>query len=296
MPFQIGATEPGRGSGDAGCAEQPGYLTLGSEQLYYVRHVPRHEARGRVMLAGPFAPERAGIYVPWVRWARFLSKMGFEVLRFDYRGTGESTGRFEEMTLDQWQVDLSHCASWWGSSATGAPLMLHGLGLGALLVNRAFNGGLGQGLLLWWPPASARQLLFDALRSRLATDLTNTKDGQKKTRESYVAQLEAGQLVEVDGYRWSLGLWRSAEEVELDLPGRQGRATSGVDEQGRPWHVTQGKGLEKRSFCAVRTPKPGAINRSVPLNPDLSDFFASQAAFLDACCEECPQEQREGGA
>ena len=44
--------------------------------------------------------------------------------------------------------------------------------------------------------------------------------GEKKTRDDYVKDLERGQLVEVEGYEWSNGLWRSAAAYTFAEPER----------------------------------------------------------------------------
>src|ERR1043165_4811232 len=79
--------------------EEPGYLSVGSDQLYYVHHRASGTKRGGVVIAPPFASERSDSYLTCVRWARQLAAIGFDALRFDYRGIGESTGDFRKLTL-----------------------------------------------------------------------------------------------------------------------------------------------------------------------------------------------------
>ena len=87
--------------------EQADYLSLDQQQLYYVLHPTGLPLRARVLLAGPFASERPHRYITWVRWARYLASHGFEVMRFDYRGVGESTGRFEDFGFCTWSNDFA---------------------------------------------------------------------------------------------------------------------------------------------------------------------------------------------
>ena len=85
--------------------EHAGYRKVSGAYLFTVLHeVP--DPLARVLLIGPFASERHNSYLPWVRWARYLAAQGIEVLRYDYRGIGESTGLFEEMTFTHWIQDV----------------------------------------------------------------------------------------------------------------------------------------------------------------------------------------------
>src|SRR5208282_3308127 len=101
----------------------------------------------RVLLVGPFASERHFSYIPWVRWARFLAARRIECLRYDYRGIGESTGVFENMSVENWLEDVELLAAWLKSRSPGVPLVLHGLELGALLASKAFAANVGDALL-----------------------------------------------------------------------------------------------------------------------------------------------------
>ena len=177
---------------------------------------PRAPARGRVLLAGPFASDRPHRYMCWVRWARHLAGLGFEVLRFDYRGVGESTGAFEGMSIDTWLDDIQVCGRRLAERGPRLPLALHGLGLGALLSSKLFDEGVGDACLLWLPPASGKDMLFEQLKLRLANDFAL---GGGKGRNAYIATLESGGTVDVEGYMWTARLWRDASALQLsDAP------------------------------------------------------------------------------
>ena len=80
--------------------ETPRYFDFADGQIYTVTHAALRPRRGTVLLCGPFGVERERAYMTLVQWARTLASRGFEVMRFDYRGHGESTGSFEDMTLE----------------------------------------------------------------------------------------------------------------------------------------------------------------------------------------------------
>jgi hypothetical protein len=261
--------------------EEAGYLAHSGEQMYYVLHPPVGRRLGQVLLAGPFASERPHTYISWVRWARFLARFGFEALRFDYRGVSESTGRFEDMGLASWVEDVHACARVLRERGDGCPLVLHGHRMGALLAANAFEVGLGDALLLWSPPASGREMLRETLRRRLATDLALDSKAKRKTREEYIAELEAGKLVEVEGFLWSRKLWHSARDITLSLPeGESAYAVGGTE--SRPVKVVH---LDRTAGALVdpyglMVPVRRGRSQPRPLNPDLTEVFDANLKWI----------------
>ena len=80
----------------------------------------------------------------------------FEVLRFDYRGAGESTGNFANVSFPDWMRDLNTFAELLKNRNPAVPLLMSGLGLGSLLSANIFETGIGDAL----PLASCRLAAF----------------------------------------------------------------------------------------------------------------------------------------
>jgi hypothetical protein len=244
--------------------EKAGYLELSGAHLYTVLHqVP--DPIARVLLVGPFASERHFSYVPWVRWARFLASKGIEALRYDYRGVGESTGTFEDMSLEHWSEDVAFLANWLRRRSPNVPLVLHGLELGALLASRIFATGVGDGLLLWSTPNNANEVLRAALLRRIAIDHAFKDVNGSKTWSDYLRQFEANQSIDVEGYSLSARLWR--ESFRFDLPFGKDDYAKSEWAGGRPTRIVK---LSNREAPLVK----GSSFGYVSLNPDLSGLFA----------------------
>lgn len=265
--------------------EQHGYLQQAGDQLYYVLHRPTQcPVIGQVLLAGPFGPERHRSYISWVRWARHLADCGFEVLRFDYRGLGESTGQFSDMAFSEWLDDLRLCARWLSnrSGAEDRPLILHGWRLGALLAARLFERDhLGDALLLWSPPPSAQQMLRNALRFRFAEDYALNDGTPRKSADDYIAEILSDKRVEVDGIAWSRRLWEQSAELTLNLPDRGLLTESCGHCAGRSWKILHPK-ITKGPMSLSRAANPGG------LNPDMRPLFDPNSDWICRQCDRFP--------
>jgi alpha/beta superfamily hydrolase len=198
-----------------GPAERGGYFEVPGAHLYTVLHrVNRPTARA--LLVGPLAAERHNSYIPWVLWARYLAERGIEVLRYDYRGIGESSGAFEEMSFTDWSEDVHLLAKWLKEQSPEAPLVLHGLGVGALLASLAFHDGVGDALLLWSPPESANQALRSAVVRWINVEQLFKYGDERKPASAFIQELERGSSVEVEGYQFSGKLWQNS--FLFDMP------------------------------------------------------------------------------
>ena len=239
--------------------EIPSYFDHEGQRLYGVLHPAQGTRRALVLIAGPFGAERERAYLTSVHWARRMARGGIDVLRFDYRGLGESTGSFEAMSFAAWKKDVAAAARFLRRQDAEAPLILQGLRLGGLFAADLFAEGLGDGLLLWAPPGSAREHLWETLRRNVFTEMVVSPTARPKTREAYAAELEAGRRVNVEGYVWTRELWKESERWTLRLPAAG---------EPRPWR-------------RVETAAAGRFWESGPrLVPDTAALFEASEAWL----------------
>jgi hypothetical protein len=263
------------------------YLDLGGERIYSLTFRSATPAAW-VVLCGPFPSDRLYSLGAWTKWARYLAERDIAAVRFDYSGTGESTGRFEDQDFDKWLRDIEWLAAWAAGQAGGRPVILHGLGMGGLLAQHAFAAGRGDGLLMWSPPQQGLDVLKQGLMLRLSMDMLLFRMPDRKSAKDYIQDLKSGGTVQIDGYSWSGALWTTGERLALDKayasPGE------GVEEgSGRPWrHVVLDGSLSPlvKSQSMLRAMNPrAAIVPSAPLNRDFTGFFEPNAAWIRGSAE-----------
>jgi hypothetical protein len=250
------------------------------DQLYVVLHGAEKPV-AQVLLAGPFPSERTFSYLPWVRWARYLARRGFQALRFDYRACGESTGDFRKQSLRGWMEDIKACIAFLQAQTPGLPLVLHGLGFGGLLAAKLFSEDTGDALLLWSPPNSGREAFRGALMRRLAIDFGLFKAGQRKSWKDYMAELEQTGAVDVEGYACSRDLWQEGNQFPLITPPASGQP--GTQSELRPWKlVNLDKGAEPLvgGIGQWRTANPEGVYEDLRLNPDLSPLYEENFQWM----------------
>ena len=123
-------------------------------------HVPERPNGHGVVLCPSIGLEGEACQMAFRTVARPLVDAGCTVLRFDYRGTGDSSGMLTDPgRLDEWTADIAECLTY--LRAAGATrLHLVGARLGATLAARAATGHVDvASLTLWYPWTRGSQFL-----------------------------------------------------------------------------------------------------------------------------------------
>lgn len=272
-------------------AEDFGFLDLGGEQLYYCHHRPKGCRIGQVLLIPPFAFIDYPLHIAWVRWGRLLAQHGLEVLRFDYRGMGESTGELAKLSFADWAQDVRCCATWLRDRGDGLPLILHGIELGAILGAGILDEGLGDWLLAWSPPPSARDVLHYIIRVQRAAEFANRQAQTGGKIPDYITRLEAGQTVTVNGQALSPQLWTESAEWRFECGPAQ--ADEGLDfaspnRRRLCFFVSDDWPLFIPGCRVVGQPDSAVTARVDPvrrcmINPDLTSQFSDSLCWITQC-------------
>ncbi len=139
----------------------PSFFGPPGEQLLGIHFPARGAARGLGVLLCPPAPQETS-RTHWAlrKLAEQLAKAGFDVLRFDYRGTNDSNGELADTTPRQWVEDIGRAAEELKAVAGLRRIAIVGFRLGGLLAAQAVSEGLAaETLVLWEPVVNVAQWL-----------------------------------------------------------------------------------------------------------------------------------------
>ena len=118
------------------------------------------EVRGRgVVICPPIAHEHIRAHRALRFLAVQLAREGFDVLRFDYFGMGDSAGDSEEARVAHWQADVGAAAEELHALAGTESLAVLGVRFGATLAATAAGLPAVEHLVLWDPVLDGRRYL-----------------------------------------------------------------------------------------------------------------------------------------
>jgi len=92
--------------------EEFAFLLNKNERIAGMLHIPEKIPAPAIILCHGFTGNRIESHRLFVHAAREMCKNGFVVFRFDFRGSGESDGLFENMTISEEISDLKVAIDW----------------------------------------------------------------------------------------------------------------------------------------------------------------------------------------
>lgn len=206
--------------------EKPLYIRDNLRALFTVYHEPNMAIPEEmpqkikyldygIIFCAPFGEEKLVSHRVLVKLARHFSNIGLPCLRFDHTGHGDSSGNFEDATLEIWKSDLELMISFAHNTLNIKNIILLGVRFGATLSYlMTTKNPLLKNLILISPIINGKEYLKLLLRSNLTTQMAAFKK-IIKTREDLINELMNDQPVNVDGYLLSKDLYLQMENVNL---------------------------------------------------------------------------------
>ncbi len=171
---------------------------------------PRAPRAWQVVLCNPLGYEAMSAHRTYRHLAERLSARGFPALRFDYDGTGDSSGRLVEPGRVRAWLDSIRAATMEARVRSGARVVaLFGVRLGATLATVAANEIRDvEALVLWAPIVSGRAHVRELQAFRLLN-------------KARVTPARADGSVEVGGYLFGRDTLADLSAIDLlAMPGR----------------------------------------------------------------------------
>lgn len=145
------------------------YFGQAPVQLLGVYHPPAldHDRLQGVLLCYPFGQEYMRAHRAFRQLAESLAAKGYHVLRFDYRGSGDSSGNIDDVSAEDWLADIATAVGELRDLSGVHAITLVGLRLGALLaaVHAARAGDISR--LVLWDPFVSGQALVDEIKKEV---------------------------------------------------------------------------------------------------------------------------------
>lgn len=190
------------------------------EALYAFTHQPMGPVRIGVVIVPPIGRERLRISQEIPTLGRDLAERGFPVIRFDYRGEGESGGPFAESTMISRVEDAVAAAAELTRRSGADRIALIGFHLGATIAVLAAARVRAEWLVLCDPVLKPQSYARNLLRASIL------QEGQYRRRlpvsePDLRATLRAGHAINVFGFSVTAPLIDELEALHLEKPLRE---------------------------------------------------------------------------
>ncbi|HUH37907.1 MAG TPA: alpha/beta hydrolase [Spongiibacteraceae bacterium] len=147
----------------------PLYFGPSEAPLYGVYHPPLGADRhAGVVLCYPFGQEYMRAHRAYRQLAMMLTRQGYHVLRFDFRGTGDSFGGLTGVRFADWMVDIGHAIDELRDSTGIRTVSLLGLRLGALAAAQVCHARKDIERLMLWDPVLSGPAYEEELLAQIA--------------------------------------------------------------------------------------------------------------------------------
>lgn len=196
--------------------EEPFFFGEGDERIFAFSHLSTTPARATIVMCHAFAEEKLWSHRVYVTFAREMAQAGFNVLRFDTRGEGDSALNFEQTSIETRVADTLRAvdvARERNSSGLRVVLLGHRLGGTIAAVAQSRAQGRVDGVVVWDPILDGEDYFGQLLRSNLTTQMA-TQGKVTRTRDALVKAILEGEAVVVDGYGLTASMYREMSALQ----------------------------------------------------------------------------------
>jgi pimeloyl-ACP methyl ester carboxylesterase len=210
-------------------AAEPFWLETPAGPAFAWHHAPAGAARqAAVLLCRPFGYEAQASQRAYRHLAVELAGAGFHVVRFDYQGTGDSSGGdTDDARWTAWIATVQSAADWVRSALGIERVVLFGTRLGALVAAASAKPSRADALVLFAPPQTGRAWLREARAIQAMIDApkppSSAPPGEEQSAGFVIVSATAAAIAAFD--LASLGPLAPAALVVArdDLPGNEDR-------------------------------------------------------------------------
>lgn len=144
---------------------EPFFFGAGAEIFGILdRPEPEKKKNCGIVICGSVGQEYIRSHRALRELAKRLSRAGYPVLRFDYRGCGDSLGECDEARLDEWREDIVVAVQRMQSRYRPRSVCVIGFRIGGSLAIELDPGRVGCDRLILWEPVVRGARLLDELR------------------------------------------------------------------------------------------------------------------------------------
>ncbi len=186
--------------------------------LHGICYEPDSPVRSLAIICDPFAEEKKCAQRILAETARQLTGIGIAALHFDYRGTGDSAGRFVDFGPTQWRQDIQAAIKFGLAEFPTTSVGLLGLRLGGSLAAQIGEQNSDvDWLVLWEPIVDGQRFVRNNLRRSLIKAMLT--QGHEFSAQQ-VTEKHQAELIDLDGYQISTDA--RDELAQIDLAGAKG--------------------------------------------------------------------------
>ena len=250
------------------------FIDLDDERIFAAFNFPVMRPSRALVICHPMGEEKLWAHRVLVSLSRDLADAGYLVVRFDFRGEGDSDRQFEEADLDTRIQDTRRMIDAATAQSPGiGGVDLLGLRLGATVATAAaVQSKSVSRLVLWDPVVDGAAYMQGVLRWNLMFQMAQHKQ-IREDRATLAARLGRGETVNIEGYELSGALldqvsaFRFADALAAfpgrklimqiaqgDVSGDMRALASGIDQCDFDLVTEEPFWRETKSFCQRSDP------------------------------------------